>query len=98
MGEILVIAVIALLVFGPDRLPELAQKSAKALARFRREATKSVTELKKAAAMDDLDRELREIRSDVRRVGRDLAGLGTGERTTTPAPSNGAPPIDPDAT
>ena len=34
--EILVILVVALLVFGPDRLPELARNLGKGLAEFRR--------------------------------------------------------------
>ena len=41
-GEILVIAVVALIVFGPKRLPELARKAGEMLAKTR-EATKSVT-------------------------------------------------------
>lgn len=41
-GEILVIAVVALIVFGPKRLPELARKAGEMLAKTR-DATKSVT-------------------------------------------------------
>jgi Tat protein translocase TatB subunit len=41
-GEILVIAVVALIVFGPKRLPELARKAGEMLAKAR-EATNSVT-------------------------------------------------------
>jgi Tat protein translocase TatB subunit len=41
-GEILLIAVVALIVFGPKRLPELARKAGEMLAKTR-EATKSVT-------------------------------------------------------
>lgn len=41
-GEILVIAVVALIVFGPKRLPELARKAGEMLTKTR-EATKSVT-------------------------------------------------------
>ena len=41
-GEILVIAVVALIVFGPKRLPELARKAGELLAKTR-EATRSVT-------------------------------------------------------
>jgi len=41
-GEILVIAVVALIVFGPKRLPELARKAGEMLTKAR-EATKSVT-------------------------------------------------------
>jgi len=41
-GEILLIALVALIVFGPKRLPELARKAGEMLAKTR-EATKSVT-------------------------------------------------------
>ncbi len=41
-GELVVIAVVALIVFGPKRLPELARKAGEILAKTR-EATKSVT-------------------------------------------------------
>jgi sec-independent protein translocase protein TatB len=41
-GEILVIAIVALIVFGPERLPELARKAGEMLAKAR-EATNSVT-------------------------------------------------------
>lgn len=37
--EILVVGVIALIVFGPKRLPELARGVGRALAEFRRQAT-----------------------------------------------------------
>ncbi len=42
-GEMVVIAVIALVVFGPQRLPELARKAAELLAKAR-EATRSLTD------------------------------------------------------
>jgi len=41
-GELVVIAVVALIVFGPKRLPELARKAGEILAKTR-EATRSVT-------------------------------------------------------
>lgn len=42
-GELIVIAVVALIVFGPKRLPELARKASELLAKTR-DATKSVTD------------------------------------------------------
>ena len=40
--ELFVVAVLTLLVFGPDRLPELARNAAKFISRFRSEASKSI--------------------------------------------------------
>ena len=94
--EILVIAVVALLVFGPDRLPELARTAGKAMAKFRQETRKNVDELKRAADIQDLEKELKSLRSDLRgtksemtRGIRDMAGLGpSSQRDGTPSRSD----------
>lgn len=64
--ELLVIAVVALLVFGPDRLPELARNAAKIIGRFRSEVTSSVDELKRAAGAEGLDEEWRAVAAELR--------------------------------
>lgn len=80
--ELLVIAVVALLVFGPDRLPEMMRQGARLLARFREQSQQSIDELKRAAELDELDRELRGLRREVReattlvdREARDAAAM-----------------------
>ncbi len=78
-SEMAVVALIALLVFGPDRLPELARQAGKALARFRQETSRSVAELKRAAEIEDLDRELKGMRDELRE-----AGLGLARTSPTP--------------
>ncbi|MBW3576327.1 MAG: Sec-independent protein translocase protein TatB [Actinobacteria bacterium] len=93
--ELLVIAVLALLVFGPDRLPELARQAGRALARVREETSRSVTELKQAADLEDLNRELRGVRAELRAAGRDLTGL---DRPAGTRRVESPPPTDPDAT
>jgi sec-independent protein translocase protein TatB len=104
--ELVVIAVVALLVFGPDRLPEVARNAAKVLRTFRAETQRSVDELKRAADVQDLDRELRglgrelrETRDSVTRgVRRSLAGPG-GALAGGPVRRDGdPPPFDPEAT
>ena len=103
-GELLVIAFIALLVFGPERLPELARQTGKALSKFRREASRSVEELKRAADIDELDRELREVRGELRRVTREIGDVAIDRRSRGVATSSGAAdgggaaPSDPEAT
>lgn len=56
-GEIALIAIVALLVFGPDRLPELSRKAGELLTKAR-EATRSFT--------DALDSEFDEATSPIR--------------------------------
>ncbi len=56
-GEIALIAIVALLVFGPDRLPELSRKAGELMAKAR-EATRSFT--------DAIDSEFDEATSPIR--------------------------------
>ncbi len=56
MPELLVILVVALVVLGPKRLPELARTLGKAMAEFRRHATDVMEEFQ--AAESDQDRKL----------------------------------------
>jgi sec-independent protein translocase protein TatB len=62
----MVIAVVALLVFGPDRLPELARNAAKLINRLRSEMNSSVDELKRVAGAEGLDKEWREVSAELR--------------------------------
>lgn len=93
--EIIVIVVIALLVFGPERLPELARQAGKMISRFREETSRSVEELKRAADVEDLDRELKGLTREIRDV------RSTVTRTLTEStrrPPDSPPPFDPEAT
>lgn len=93
-AELLVIALVALIVFGPDRLPELARQAGKALARFRAETSKGIAELKRAADLGDLDKELKAVRQDLREARRELLDDPSEPATPRRLP----PPTDPDAT
>ena len=64
--ELLMILVVALLVFGPKRVPELARNLGRGLAEFRRASN----DLRQSLALDDLQRDLR----------RDLSGQPTVHR------------------
>jgi sec-independent protein translocase protein TatB len=113
MPEMLVIGFIGLIVFGPERLPELARNAAKMVARFRSEAARSINDLKEAADLGDLEADFRSIRSELtgakdsinkslREPGQQLKSLGKevsagGPTGHTPA-SLLPPPIDPEAT
>ena len=111
--ELLVIAVVALLVFGPDKLPELARNLAKLVARFRSATQGSLEEFKRAAEVQELDREIRsltrELQETKRSVTRPLTDAvsdagGTARRPGSglvgPAPraANDPPPFDAEAT
>ena len=80
--ELLVIAVIALLVFGPDRLPEVARTAARWITKLRSETSRNVEELKRLSEIQQLQAELKSLkhdldgaRSDVRRGVREVTGL-----------------------
>jgi len=55
--ELVIIFVVALLVFGPKRLPELARTLGKGMGEFRRASH----ELRQSLALDDLQNDLREL-------------------------------------
>lgn len=71
--EILVLGVLALLIFGPDKLPGMARNAGQMVARFKREAASTLQELKDAADID----ELRGVADDLRSTGSELRATGT---------------------
>ena len=53
MPELIVILVVALVVLGPQRLPELARTLGKAIAEFRRQTTDLIEDFQVQAAQED---------------------------------------------
>ena len=53
MPELIVILVVALVVLGPKRLPEVARTLGKAMAEFRRQTADIVDEFQAQAMLDD---------------------------------------------
>jgi sec-independent protein translocase protein TatB len=53
MPELLVILVVALVVLGPQRLPELARTLGKAMAEFRRQTSEVMDEFQLRGMLDD---------------------------------------------
>lgn len=104
--EILFLGVLALLIFGPERLPKIAQSAGEMIAKFKREAAGTMDELKAAADLDEFTgvaRDLRETTNDLRR-GMDLTGPLAND-TAPDKPRSAAmptaeadvpPPFDPD--
>ncbi|MCA9773748.1 MAG: twin-arginine translocase TatA/TatE family subunit [Myxococcales bacterium] len=66
--EILVIAVVALIVVGPKRLPQVGQALGRALAEFRRASD----EFRRGLEDDESLRTVRKTGEEIRNAGRDL--------------------------
>ena len=99
IGEILVIAVVALLVFGPERLPKAAADAGRMLRQARELAARSRQDLADSAGVD-----LNETLDTVRSLGdlhpkRIAASIFSeaDEPASKPATTQG-PAFDPDAT
>lgn len=103
LQEMLVVAVVALLVLGPDRLPEAARRLARFIGRFRAEASKAIDELRQAADVADLEREVKAIRGDLAGVRDQVRGTVAGVLDDDARPGarplrTTPPPFDPDTT
>lgn len=104
--EVLFLACLALLIFGPERLPKMAQSAGEMIAKFKREAAGTIDELKAAADLDEFTgvaRELRETTSDLRRsmdltgpVASDAGAEKAKSGTMSTAHADVPPPFDPD--
>lgn len=100
LWELVVIAVVGLVVFGPDRLPEVARKGARLVARVREQASGALDELREAADIDDLEREYKAVSADMRRM-RDAARdpiRSALDQSQRPRGDDDVPPIDLEAT
>ncbi len=70
MGEIALIFLVALLVFGPKKLPELGKSLGKGLREFKR----ATNDLKSSweSQVKDIDREVSSAARDIKNVGKDI--------------------------
>lgn len=59
MPELIVILVVALVVLGPKRLPEVARTLGKAMSEFRRQSSEIMDEFQAQARIDDEDKRRR---------------------------------------
>lgn len=101
-AEVIALAVLALLIFGPERLPGMARNAGRALSRFRQEASATLDDLKRTGELDELrgvadelratGSELRSTGSDLRRTGSELqrSAALTGPVTSTARPRKSA--------
>ncbi len=98
-GELVVIAILALIVLGPTRLPELAHKVGKWTAELRRAAQDitagleaEVAELKEVGR--DLSSPLDEVKKPFSEIRDELGAAGQGLEWKGPKPVSGPTPED----
>lgn len=70
--ELLIIAIIALFVLGPERLPEAARAAAKGLRRLRTYGVNATRDLRGIADLSDVEREVQELRRELGRTRTEL--------------------------
>jgi sec-independent protein translocase protein TatB len=104
--EFLVIAMIGLIVFGPERLPEMAAQFAKFIKTLRTKASEATAELTGSVdtkAVTDIAKDLRGLTPKglttkaVTSVA-GLAGLSETQKSPASGPAKVNPVFDPDAT
>jgi len=90
MPELIIIFVIALIIFGPRKLPELGRSLGKSLAEFKRASTELRTTLEEEIRLDEQRANL-----DAAKAATAAAPATTAPATTAtihPAPESAAPP------
>ena len=92
--ELLVIALVALFVLGPERLPEVARAAAKLLTRIRNYGVTASKELRGVADLSDIEREITDLRRELDRTRTDLRRAM--RETVASSPSRQAPDAAPD--
>ena len=70
MGEIIVLFVLALLVFGPKKLPELGKTFGKGMAEFKRASNELKTTFQRE--MDSIEQETKEVKNIAGGVSQDI--------------------------
>ena len=104
LSEILTIAVVILIVFGPQRLPEMARKAGEIVAKLRDAAGTLRTEFSRefedvAQPLKDIEADLKAAKEDLKGavpdmtgLERDVAAAGSGS-TEESAAEDGASPV-----
>lgn len=70
--ELLIIALVALFVLGPERLPEVARGASRLLTRIRNYGVTASKELRGVADLGDIEREVSDLRRELERTRTDL--------------------------
>ena len=101
MGEVVVLVILALLIFGPKKLPELGKTFGKGMAEFKRASNELKSTFQRE--MDNIEHETRDVKSLARDVTSDINtsyyddndddyysdyDYGAGSTTSTSSPSS----------
>jgi len=101
MQEMLIILVVALIVFGPRKLPQIGKTLGKSIAEFRRTSTELRSTLEREVQMEEFRAarsEVSDLKKDVTDLGRGLdPDGGSGPAGATPQEGEGPPAADPQA-
>jgi sec-independent protein translocase protein TatB len=105
LGELAVIAVIAVLVMGPEKLPDLARQAARLLKRLREMATSTRDDIRSELGPEYADLQLRDldprafVRKQLNEALAELDAEEAAEKAGGAALAEGQlPPYDPEAT
>lgn len=90
-GEIIIIFVVALLVFGPDKLPQLGKSVGKTIGNIKRYMNDTTEEIKEAMSqVEDLGDELRDVGKECEQAVRETASPEPEQLPEENAPPEGA--------
>jgi sec-independent protein translocase protein TatB len=106
-GELLMVVIVVLVVFGPERLPDVARQIGRFIGRVRLTTQRMLDELKNEAELRDLnlpDLQVGSLRSQARAYVQDLMDVEgqmaelERDQPTTVVTHDRPAPFDPDAT
>lgn len=99
LGELVVLGLLALLVFGPDRLPGAAASAGRFVSRTRETLAQARSQISESAELDSVGQDLKSL-ADLhpKRMLSSLAEPADPPQATPQAAPKPASPIDPNAT
>ena len=84
-NELLVVFVVALIVLGPRRLPEVARTLGKVMGDLRRTADELRYGIEREVRMDELKKAVRQVKDEVDEASRPLTARGLAEARAVPS-------------
>lgn len=83
-GEFLIILIIAVIVIGPDKLPELGKALGKTVKSVKKYVNETASEIADIDELKDLKKDVDSIRTDVTSIGKNLEKSVTDAVNTAP--------------